>query len=480
MDQLIGITAMTQTSEPEKRPLDSKNIFGGPTKRFFVSMLPRDIKLEDAILDLIDNCVDGAMRQQKHKRNRQNPFKGYFARLTLSSNSFEITDNCGGIPEGYVEGAFTLGRPKIDQDSELPTIGMYGIGMKRAVFKIGNEALVQSNSKDGFFEVVYSRDWLNPDNDEWYLPIEHSPTKKADKGVTITVTDLKKEIGKSFNNDAFLNRLKAEISEHYGYLIQKGFSVAINGEELIPKTLKLKFQKHSTVEAIRPFDYVATFDGVDIKVTVGFFRPLAKEDEIDAELEGPKEKDVAGVSVVCNDRVILLADRSMKTGWGDGGVPKFHPQFRSIAGLIVFSSSHAEKLPINTTKRDLDVGSDVYLKARKALMEGLKTFTNFTNKWKGMEDDTDEFFLVSRSDAKTQVTLAADHGKGVRGEPKAKKYIPNLPLPVNRDPNKRISFVRRESKIEAVSKFLFDDSGQTPATVGEECFDRTLKEAKKK
>lgn len=33
-----------------------------PTKRFFVSMLTRDINLADAILDLLDNCLDGALR----------------------------------------------------------------------------------------------------------------------------------------------------------------------------------------------------------------------------------------------------------------------------------------------------------------------------------------------------------------------------------------------------------------------------------
>ncbi|MBF0956152.1 MAG: hypothetical protein HXK15_07140, partial [Actinomyces sp.] len=33
-----------------------------PTKQFFVSMLTRDIGLADAILDLLDNCLDGAMR----------------------------------------------------------------------------------------------------------------------------------------------------------------------------------------------------------------------------------------------------------------------------------------------------------------------------------------------------------------------------------------------------------------------------------
>lgn len=472
---------MARTRKTQKELPQSKTVFGGPTKRFFVSMLPRDITLQGAILDLIDNSVDGAMRQQKSKLNQKNPFKRYFADLTLSSNGFQITDNCGGIPEDYVETAFSLGRPKVDKDRDLPTIGMYGIGMKRAIFKIGNEALVQSNSKDGLFEVIYSPEWLDPDNEDWDLPIEQFATVKSEElGVTITITDVREEIGKSFDNYDFVNSLKTEISEHFGYLIRRGFSVSVNGEELEPETLQLEFLKHSKEKAIRPFDYEAKIGGVDVKVTVGFFRSLIRESEIDDELEGPRESYVGGISVVCNDRVILLADRSMKTGWGDGGVPKFHPQFRAIAGLIVFTSSDADKLPVATTKRDLDVGSDLYLKARKALMEGLKTFTDFTNKWKGMEDETEEHFIGSLVDAKTQVSLAREHGIHLRSDPKARKYVPELPLPKARDPKKRISFVRNEAKIKKVSEFLFDDPKQKPSTVGEECFDRTLKGAKRK
>ena len=37
-------------------------ILASPTKRFFVDMLTRDIDLKDAVLDLLDNCVDGLMR----------------------------------------------------------------------------------------------------------------------------------------------------------------------------------------------------------------------------------------------------------------------------------------------------------------------------------------------------------------------------------------------------------------------------------
>ena len=36
-----------------------------PVKSFFVDMLTRDIELVDAILDLLDNCVDGICVKRK-------------------------------------------------------------------------------------------------------------------------------------------------------------------------------------------------------------------------------------------------------------------------------------------------------------------------------------------------------------------------------------------------------------------------------
>jgi len=35
---------------------------GSPSKAFFVNMITRDISLGDAILDLLDNAVDGVKR----------------------------------------------------------------------------------------------------------------------------------------------------------------------------------------------------------------------------------------------------------------------------------------------------------------------------------------------------------------------------------------------------------------------------------
>ncbi|GAB8979638.1 hypothetical protein OkiPb01104_48070 [Escherichia coli] len=54
-----------------------------PSKRFFVSMLTRDIDLNDAILDLLDNCVDGALRTIKDTKKLQNHMKDFMRNLRL-------------------------------------------------------------------------------------------------------------------------------------------------------------------------------------------------------------------------------------------------------------------------------------------------------------------------------------------------------------------------------------------------------------
>ena len=61
--------------DTNRRKVDAR-----PVKSFFVQMLTRDIALADAILDLLDNCVDGILRQKKD-RSSEKPYEGFRACL---------------------------------------------------------------------------------------------------------------------------------------------------------------------------------------------------------------------------------------------------------------------------------------------------------------------------------------------------------------------------------------------------------------
>ena len=65
-----------------------EDVYANPVKSFFVEMLTRDIELSDAILDLLDNCVDGILRTIN--KAGKTPYKGFEASITLNKNYFKI------------------------------------------------------------------------------------------------------------------------------------------------------------------------------------------------------------------------------------------------------------------------------------------------------------------------------------------------------------------------------------------------------
>ena len=200
-----------------------------PTKQFFVSMLTRDISLADAILDLVDNCLDGALRLAD---NGEVDYAQHFVKITLNAECFLIEDNCGGIPRNIAKNyAFKMGREPDDQrDSDNETIGMYGVGMKRAIFKMGREAKVRTLSGDDAFEVPISTHWL--DDKSWEpLPMVNADTatRLTQPGTHIRVSSLYPGVSRHFTNDAFQNELRTAISEHFTVFLQRGLRISVNG-----------------------------------------------------------------------------------------------------------------------------------------------------------------------------------------------------------------------------------------------------------
>lgn len=119
-----------------------KKAIANPTKQFFVTMITRDITLEDCILDLIDNSIDGAWSCEGSKPMglaEGADLAKYRIDISASPDHFSISDNCGGMTlDDAANHAFSFGRPALENHEEY-SIGVYGIGMKRAVFKIGRD-----------------------------------------------------------------------------------------------------------------------------------------------------------------------------------------------------------------------------------------------------------------------------------------------------------------------------------------------------
>ena len=461
-------------------PTELDSVNATPVKSFFVSMLTRDIRLEDAILDLLDNCVDGILRSANTIGVK--PYEGYWAEIDFRSDSFSINDNCGGIPWSLHEYAFRMGRPPDLEPDAAGSVGVYGIGMKRAIFKIGRKCLISSRSADRQYEVDITDGWI-VDEENWSIPVRDLPASDDEEGTTIVIGDLYDGISKTFGEDAesFKKDLKRMVSHHYAYIMEKGFNVTINGDPVRPRTTKFvcDFQGPPN-DSIRPFVFKATSSDVDIYLIVGFTRPIPPTTEVVNDMESTKYSSVdAGWTILCNDRAVLYSDRTELTGWGELGVPRFHNQFIAVSGIVEFRCDDSRKLPTTTTKRGIDASSLLYLQVKNKMREGMRIFTNYTNRWKEEAD-------VSREHIDRGVLLSLDEIKDLEGKiefaqtrraPAGLQYRPQLPTPADRQPNtRRISFTKQSDRVSTVAEYLGNPT-MSPSEAGEICFDTIYDEA---
>ena len=143
--------------------VQNKKVDASPTKGFFIYMLTRDIDVRPAIVELIDNSIDGAKKIRKDKE-----YKGLFIKINMSPDRFVIEDNCGGIDiETAQKYAFQFGRSsERESDSSGYFTGIFGIGMKRALFKLGKKFEVISKTTTEYFDLKVEVDeWIN--KPEW-------------------------------------------------------------------------------------------------------------------------------------------------------------------------------------------------------------------------------------------------------------------------------------------------------------------------
>jgi hypothetical protein len=458
-----------------------------PAKSFFVSMLTRDIDLQDAILDLLDNCVDGALRDRPKKMADEDSLDGYWAHIKFDEETFSIEDNCGGIPWDIAkEYAFCMGRPEDAKPEKVKgQIGVVGIGMKRAIFKMGRDCLVHSHHRKDTFLVTIPPDWFR--NDRTWDFFDARPEKPVSKafGTTIEISDLEEPARNAFQpGSSFRRNFPTEVAKSYSYLIEKGFTVKIGGERIEARPVRLFFEREKEPKTkdpvIRPYVYQGKINGVDVFMAVGYRSPMLTEEEQERAAKTSFAAKDAGWTIVCNDRVVLSSDQSVRTGWGVPGIPNFHNQFACIAGIVEFRSDSMINLPITTTKRGIDAGSDTYMSARIRMQEGLKHFTSNTNRWKGYEQDLKGRFErtkildlreIKRLARKLPMSLLPANGN-------QKQYKPNLPVRKKSETTRRISFLKEMAEIEQVSQHLFGEA-RLPSEVGEKCFDQVLAEAKK-
>ena len=350
--------------------IEENRVLGDPTKDFFITMLIKDITLRDAIGDLVDNSVDAI----KAKATNRDNLKGYTINIKVDSYHFSISDNGTGIEEEIArEYAFKLGKPKNHKLIDH-SIGRFGIGMKRAFFKLGNNISVKSKAPTSSFTIAIPVSTWKEEEDNWDFHFENLKTNQKNAanatGTTIEITELSADAKESFKKPQFEYELRQEIATEQILNITKGIVIKINNEPLVPPDLTLKFNKD-----IIPAYWKHTFKhSKDSELQVEIYTGVSDEEESEV-----------GWNVFCNDRLILSHDISATTGWtgeGGDGVAKPHQQFWGFRGYVFFNSKKSSSLPWNTTKTGIDPDSSDYLAVRKQMIEMMKDVILLLNRQK--------------------------------------------------------------------------------------------------
>ncbi|WP_144528287.1 ATP-binding protein [Peribacillus simplex] len=362
--------------------MDKSIINANPTKNFFISMLVRDIPLVDAIADLVDNSVDGATRL----KGKDTDYSGLHIDLRFDKDKFEIIDNCGGFStEIAAKYAFRFGRPEEAENDFDYSIGRFGVGMKRALFKIGNFFTVSSTCDQSDFKVTVDvNDWKRDKSNDWQFKFSESQETPSSQnfGTSIIITNLHQEVSELFTQADFINVLKKELKASYEKKLERKLTISINGEQLeyTPSVLLIS-------DTIKPaFQEINLENGINAKIYVGI-----------SEKGSPKK---AGWYVYCNDRLVLEADQTAVTGWGDG-LPMSHNRFARFRGYVFINSEDTNLLPWNTTKNGVDQDSLIYRGIRLEMIKMGKSVITFLNdlvKENIEDDDQEELVDVSLTD----------------------------------------------------------------------------------
>ena len=336
-------------------------IIAEPTKTLFISILTQDVDPLDCILDLIDNSIDSYTRNE-YSDARQ-------IKLKIGKQSFEIFDSCGGIAlETLEDEVFKFGVEEVKRDK--PTLGLYGIGMKRALFKMGKKIYLETDN--GEFHSVLNLDieaWKTSKKWEMEFEYEDSNLKGNLPYTNIKVNSLYPRISEIFDLEKFVNDLKKRVEITYSRFITKGIAIDVNDKLLEPFPLEVRYN-----DSFKPARHIEEYDDVKIDIICGISPGTKKRTEY--------EVGRRGWNVFCNDRLILVDDQSEETGWTgkDGKLPKYHQIFHEFFGFVFLSSNNPANLPLNTSKTGLYTSSHIYAYVLDKMISTAKTVTKYLSK----------------------------------------------------------------------------------------------------
>ena len=329
----------------------------GPSLAITIPKLP--------LTELIDNAIDLFMSGD------QRDVMTVDVNMDTDQQAITIVDNAGGVGRGDLRYLIAPGASKNPVEGE--TIGIFGVGSKRAVVALAEHVIIKTCQKHGrSYQLDISNDWM--ESSDWQLPAYEIPA--ITPGTTrIECAKLRRPI-----NSTDISVLHEHFGETYGWFLRNGkCKIRINEEEV---------KARSFSNWAYPPDYPprkATFDispdrchTLRVEITAGLIR------------DRDPSRENYGVYFYCNNRLIVKELRCRDVGYyvtSEAGVP--HPD-ASLCRVIVRFNGPAKLMPWNSNKTAIMFGHTAFKLIHPTLLQLVSHFSKLSRAFK--HDWTNEVF----------------------------------------------------------------------------------------
>lgn len=327
-----------------------------PSKRLFLSIIA-DYDLNKSVCELVDNGFDVWTRS-----GRSAPIT-IDVILDKDEQSIRVDDNAGGLPRSelsYIVGPGQSGSADTDT-----TIGIFGVGTKRAVVALAKDVRVRTrHGKGDTFQIEFDDAWLS--DEDWRLPL-YQVEPIAAGGTQVELQKLRVVL-----TDEAEEQLRRHLGATYGrFISHPGVTLRLNGTPIVARF----FDQWSYPPTYGPRRYrgkMQTPAGrfVDIEVMAGLSN------------ESSPASGEYGVYFYCNDRLVAPAMKSFEVGFtkGQAGLP--HPKI-SLTKVIVSMTGDAAEMPWNSSKSDISTKHHTFMALHDWLVDVVKHYASVSRIWMG-------------------------------------------------------------------------------------------------
>ncbi|OFW42007.1 MAG: hypothetical protein A3J28_18895 [Acidobacteria bacterium RIFCSPLOWO2_12_FULL_60_22] len=328
-----------------------------PSKRIFLSIIA-DYDMNRSICELVDNALDVRVRGKKARDLTIE------IHLGKDQQRISVEDDAGGIPKSELR--YIVGPGQTGTDPTDETIGLFGVGTKRAVVALSQDIRIKTRyPKEKTYQVDFDDNWLE-EEDEWKLPI-YEVDDIAEGTTIVELQRLRVQI-----TDEAISQLMEHLSTTYAkFLSDKGVTLKVNGEALSPKF----FENWAYPPGYPPQRYKGTLKTEDNReVRVEAVAGLSRE-------SSPAAGEY-GVYFYCNDRLVVRGLKTFEVGFvrGLAGLP--HPKV-SLTRVLVYLNGDARSMPWNSSKSDINTGHEIFRALHDWLVQVVKGYASLSRIWMG-------------------------------------------------------------------------------------------------